>query len=45
MVTVVEGVDVFLDIAGGRGCTRVFELPVYLGTRARSAVFVTGLVG
>ena len=37
-MTVIKGVDVFLDVAGGRRCTRVFKLAVYLGTRARLVV-------
>ena len=38
IVTVIEGVDVFLDIAGSCRHIRVFELAVYLGTRARLVV-------
>ena len=38
IATVIEGVDIFLDIAGGHRYTRVFKLAVYLGARARSVV-------
>ena len=38
IVTVIEGVNVFLNIAGGHRCMRVFKLPVYLGAGARLAV-------
>ena len=38
IATVIEGVNVFLNIAGGRRCTRVFKLAVYLGTRARLVI-------
>ena len=37
-MTVVKGVNVFLDVAGGRRCTRVFKLALHLNTRARSVV-------
>ena len=37
-MTVIEGVDIFLDIAGGHRCIRVFELAVYLGARAHSVI-------
>ena len=37
-MTIIEGVNVFLNIAGGYRCIRVFKLTVYLGTRARSVV-------
>ena len=37
-MTIVKGIDVFLDIAGGHRYTRVFKLAVYLGARARSVV-------
>ena len=33
-MTVVEGINVFLDVAGGYRCMRVFKLMVYLGARA-----------
>ena len=42
-MTIIEGVYVFLSIAGNRRCARVFELLVYLGIRARSAVLPRGL--
>ena len=37
-MTVIKGVDIFLDIAGSRRCIRVFKLIVYLGIRAHSVV-------
>ena len=37
-MTIVEGVNVFLNIAGSRRCTRVFKLIVYLGTGAHLVV-------
>ena len=37
-MTVIEGVNVFLDIAGGRRCMRVFELAVHLGAGAHLVV-------
>ena len=37
-MTLIEGVDIFLNIAGGCKCTRVFKLVVHLGTRACSVV-------
>ena len=37
-MTVIEGINVFLNVTGGRRCTRVFELTVYLGAGARSVV-------
>ena len=43
VVTVVEGVCVFLSVAGDCRCARVFELLVHLGIRARSAVLPRGL--
>jgi len=43
IITVVEGVCVFLSVAGNRRYVRVFELLVYLGVRARSAVLPKGL--
>ena len=33
-MTVIEGVDIFLNVAGGRRYTRVFKLAVYLGAGA-----------
>jgi hypothetical protein len=41
IIAVVEGVCVFLS--GDRRCVRVFELLVYLGVRAYSAVLPRGL--
>ena len=38
VVTVIEGVDVFLDVASSCRCTRVFKLAVHLGAGARSVV-------
>ena len=38
VIIIIEGVNVFLDIAGGCRCIRVLELAVYLGTRAYSVV-------
>ena len=43
VATVIEGVCVFLSVAGNRRCTRVFKLLVYLGIRAYSAVLPRGL--
>ena len=37
-MTIIEGVNIFLNITGGHRYTRVFKLLVYLGTGARSAV-------
>ena len=37
-MTVIEGVNVFLDVAGSYRCTRVFKLAVYLGARAHSVI-------
>ena len=34
ITTVIKGVDIFLNVAGGCRYIRVFELAVYLGTRA-----------
>ena len=34
VMTIIEGVNVFLNIASGRRCIKVFKLIVYLGTRA-----------
>ena len=33
-MTIIEGINIFLNVTGGRRCTRVFKLAVYLGTRA-----------
>ena len=38
VATIIEGVNVFLNIAGSHRCIKVFKLMVYLGTRARSVV-------
>ena len=38
VVTVIKGVNVFLDVAGGCRCIRVFKLALHLDTRARSVV-------
>ena len=43
VVTVVEGVYIFLSVASDYRCARVFELLVHLGIRARSAVLPRGL--
>ena len=37
-MTVIEGVNIFLDVTGSYRYIRVFKLTVYLGTRARLAV-------
>ena len=42
-MAVIEGICVFLS--GDRRYTRVFELLVYLGTRAYTAVLLRGLRG
>ena len=38
IMTIIKGVNIFLDVAGSRRCTRVFKLPVYLGARAHLVV-------
>ena len=38
-MTVIEGVNIFLDITSSHRCTRVFKLAVYLGMRAYLVVF------
>ena len=43
VITVIEGVCVFLSVAGNRRCARVFKLLVYLGVRAYLAVLSRGL--
>ena len=43
VVTVIEGVCVFLSVASNYRYARVFELLVHLGIRARSAVLPRGL--
>ena len=40
VMTVVEGVNVFLNIVSDCRCARVFELLVYLGAGARTAVLL-----
>ncbi len=37
-MTIIEGVNIFLNIAGGCRCMRVFKLIVHLGARARSVI-------
>ena len=37
-MTIIEGVDVFLDVTGGHRCTRVFELALHLDTGAHSVI-------
>ena len=37
-MTIIEGINVFLDVAGGYKYIRVFELAVYLGARAHLVV-------
>jgi len=37
-VTVIKSIDVFLNIASGHRCIRVFKLPLYLDARARLVV-------
>ena len=43
VITVIEGVCVFLSVASNHRYTRVFELLVHLGIRAHSAVLPRGL--
>ena len=43
VATIIEGVYVFLSVAGNRRYARVFELLVHLGIRARLAVLPRGL--
>ena len=43
IITVIEGVCVFLSVASDRRYVRVFELLVHLGVGARSAVLPRGL--
>ena len=38
VATVIKGIDVFLDVAGGYRYTKVFELPAHLDTRAYSVI-------
>ena len=44
-MTVIKGVDVFFDVAGGRRCTRVFELALHLDTGAHLVVLFGRLYG
>ena len=37
-MTIIEGINIFLNITGSYRCMRVFELIVYLGARAHSVV-------
>ena len=43
IITVIEGVCVFLSVASNRRYARVFKLLVHLGIRARSAILPKGL--
>jgi len=43
IVTVIEGVYVFLRVISNRRCARVFKLLAHLGVRACSAVLPRGL--
>ena len=43
VVTIVEGICVFLSVASDYRYARVFELLVHLGVRARSAILPRGL--
>ena len=43
VATVIEGVCVFLSVAGDRRCARVFKLLVHLGIGAYLAVLPRGL--
>ena len=43
VVTVIEGVYVFLSVANNHRCIRVFKLLVHLGVRAYLAVLPKGL--
>jgi hypothetical protein len=43
IITVIEGVYVFLSIAGNHRYARVFKLLVYLGIRACLAILPRGL--
>jgi len=43
VATVIEGICVFLSVAGNRRYARVFELLVYLGIRTRLAILPRGL--
>ena len=43
IATIIEGVYVFLSVAGNCRCARVFKLLVYLGIRAHLAILPRGL--
>ena len=43
IITVVEGVYIFLSVTSNRRYARVFKLLVYLGIRARLAILPRGL--
>jgi len=43
VITVIEGICVFLSVASNCRCARVFELLVHLGIRAYSAILPRGL--
>ena len=43
VATVIEGVYIFLSVASNCRCIRVFELLVYLGVGAYSAILPRGL--
>ena len=45
IITIKEGINVFLNVVGNRRYTRVFKLLVHLGTRARAAVLLRVLRG
>ena len=42
-MTIVEGVDVFLNVVSNYRCARVFKLLVYLGVKAYIAVLLGAL--
>ena len=42
-MTVIEGVNIFLNVVSDYRCTRVFELLVYLGAGAHMAVLLGAL--
>jgi len=43
VITIIEGVCVFLSVTNNRRCARVFKLLVHLGIRACSAILPRGL--
>jgi hypothetical protein len=43
IITVIEGIYIFLSVASNHRCARVFKFLVYLGVRAHSAVLPRGL--